>query len=718
MSESRHAEMVGADGEILALESVQVAVDVVGLYVTMQTEQRYTNPTDDVLAVTYTFPLPSETTLLGVEFEVRGKQFVGAVHPLPEARRRKQQAIDAGDTALLIQVSGDWYTAELGNVGAGETVVVRIKSGNLVVPIDGVVRYAVPTTIAPHYGDPRTAGLTAETAPVTSMAVVYPFSYRATIYGSIPTAVTVPTHVALVQAQGDTVTVEIQGATMDRDVVLTIAGYAEYQASLVAERDGQHWYATYVKLPAQAGTTDVPMHVKLLVDCSGSMGGTSIQQARAAVTTLLSALRDGDSIAVTRFGSTVVDVTPGLMTVGPTIRKQMQKWVAGMNADLGGTETVQGLTHVLAMPTDDKPCVVVLLTDGEAYGVEEVVTQLKQYAHAVYPIIIGHVPSTGGLGRLATRTGGFCESVTPNERIDAAMARMIRRIRSVPVVDAALEHASPRQMWQQGALARYAGEYSLVTGASADPVAQVLRVEQVQTPIAVHPVPAALQSDFVRTVAATHLDGLANQTKVDWALLHQLVCAETAYVAVATHADDAKVVGKTIQAVVEQQMAAGWHGLEAHSVLHSAPSVVFSAIPSSMPQRRARPGIRGLYESPRRSMSHIEYEAVDDAMVDMSANPSRESASAVSNSETLEAAFRILMRKTSLDQIDLAALQAAGVPDDLIDACRAITGYSEKQIIHALAYLVLGERAAKIHGVAVDVLPPALLGGLRVVVGA
>ena len=69
------------------------------------------------------------------------------------------------------------------------------------------------------------------------------------------------------------------------------------------------------------------MHVKLLVDCSGSMSGTSIVQARSAVTRLLSLLRDGDSIAVTRFGSTVVDVTPGLMTVGKTVRAQMQQWL-------------------------------------------------------------------------------------------------------------------------------------------------------------------------------------------------------------------------------------------------------------------------------------------------------------------------------------------------------------------------------------------------------
>ena len=706
MNETERASMQGANGEIVVLQSVRVAVDVVGFFVTMTTEQQYQNPTDDVLAVTYTFPMPREATLLGVEFVVRGKTFVGAVHPLPEARQRKQQAVEAGDTVLLIQASGDWYTAEIGNVGPGEGITVRVRTGSLVVPIDGVVRYAVPTTIAPHYGDPRSAGLTAETAPVTSLTVAYPFTYTATIHGNPAGQVSVPTHVASIQANGDVVTATIQGAMMDRDVVLTVAGYDTYQASLVAAHDEQQWYATYVQLPKPAQTHDEPMHVKLLVDCSGSMGGTSIQQARAAVTKLLSELRDGDSIAVTRFGSTVVDVTPGLMTVGPTIRGQMQQWLRHITADLGGTETVEGLTHVLEMPTNDKPCVVVVLTDGEAYGVEQVTKQLQRHAHAVFPLIIGHVPANGGLHELAKQTGGFCEAVTPNERIDAAMLRMVRRIRSVPVLDAALEHVSKRQMWQNGSLPRYAGEHALVTGASADAINQTLRIEQARTAIPVTTVPDALQRDFVRTVAATHLEGLANQSKIDWAVAHQLVCDETAFVAVAEHADDAKVIGTTIRVLVEQQMATGWHGLE------SANMIVHSLAPMDMSfgvMDRAAPRQRMMLYSAAPAVER-DYESVDYSL-GVPAPLSTQKAA-------LLQAIVTVLSSLPVAQIDLAALRAAGAPEDIIDACAAITGYPENLVVQALLLCVLGKKDAAAQGVQIQTIPAALLGGMRVITGS
>ena len=148
MREEEHAQMEATNGALVVLQSVAVEVDVVGMYVAMETTQTYQNPTDDVLDVRYTFPMPATATLLGVSFTVRGKQFVGQVHPAPEARARKQKAVDDGDTVLLLTHTAGMYTANIGNLGAGETVVVTVRSSELLVPNGGTLRIAVPTTIA------------------------------------------------------------------------------------------------------------------------------------------------------------------------------------------------------------------------------------------------------------------------------------------------------------------------------------------------------------------------------------------------------------------------------------------------------------------------------------------------------------------------------------------------------------------------------------------
>jgi Ca-activated chloride channel family protein len=183
----------------------------------METTQTYQNPTDDVLEVRYTFPMPATATLLGVSFTVRGKTFVGQVHPAPEARARKQKAVDDGDTVLLLTHSAGLYTANIGNLGAGETVVVTVRSSELLVPNGGTLRIAVPTTIAPRYGTPAASGLSREDAPETDIDVVYPFSYTAQIHGVGAAQLTVPSHVAQIVQSEALTTVRIDGA----DVRLT-----------------------------------------------------------------------------------------------------------------------------------------------------------------------------------------------------------------------------------------------------------------------------------------------------------------------------------------------------------------------------------------------------------------------------------------------------------------------------------------------------------------
>jgi hypothetical protein len=79
------------------------------------------------------------------------------------------------------------------------------------------------------------------------------------------------------------------------------------------------------------------------------MSGTSITQARQAVVRLLQLLKDGDTIAVTRFGSDVWTSLQGLMKVGNVVRKQMNAWLKTVDADLGGTETVAAVEYVLDM---------------------------------------------------------------------------------------------------------------------------------------------------------------------------------------------------------------------------------------------------------------------------------------------------------------------------------------------------------------------------------
>jgi len=327
-------------------------------------------------------------------------------------------------------------------------------------------------------------------------------------------------------------------------------------------------------------------------------------------------------------------------------------------------------------------------------------------------LVIGHTRADSELRKLAEATRGFCESVTPNERIDDAITRVVQRIRSIPVAKSVLDTGAAVRAWQSGAVPQFRGMHQLVTGAMDRPAEQVLQVDGVVYPLTTQVVPEALIGDFSRTVAATHLPNLANQFRIDWAVTHQLVTDETALVAVAVHNLDEKVIGHTIAVKVQQQMAEDWHGGRMQAVAYSMPQYA---------------PMRGVY----RRAALLQDMDVDSEM-DMDSGPA--SAPLMLSSPHTYAAFFDEDEKTlATERLQLVAqVLLARYPDvgvwsfdrlaevnmnaDIIDACKAITGYPEAQIVLALMICILGADQEGLPADAVAAVPAALLGGLRVII--
>lgn len=705
---STEAQLQTKNGVVIPLLGVDAVGSLVGLFLQMTIRQRYHNNTQDPLEVIYTFPLPSAAVLLKAEIHVRGNVYQSQVFAKPKARQRYTEAVDAGDTAILLAQVADMYSLQIGNVPAGEAVAIHITYGEMLVPNDGMVRVSLPTTIAPRYGTPPTS-MRPEQVPFSDLFVRYPFTYQLTVWGALTHTPEVPSHIARIASDDSVTTITIDGVSMDRDVVVVMQGYADYRGSLTANYARQQWFANYVTIPnTDAAPVVAPMHVKLLLDCSGSMGGTSITQARQAVVRLLQLLKDGDSIAVTRFGSEVQDVTAGLMTVSNVVRKQMNAWLQIVNADLGGTETVQAVEYVLDMPTNGSNCDVILITDGESYNVETVANRAVKSGHRIYPLVIGHTPADGQLQKLAQMTGGFCEVITPNERIDDAMVRIVRRIHATPVLDVAVTYGDGVIAWQHGRRLQYVGDTALLTAVLDRAVTPHLQVGTVQIPITTTTVPDPLTNDFVRTMAALRLADLVGDAQQAWAEQHQLLSEQTSVVAVATHASDAKVIGTAVKTVVAQELAYDWHGSAGgrqQRVYNLAPMLRRSnAAGLSRPATRQRDNSNDL----------ISYAAPFMARF-MRADFESE-APAVNMSRYVTIVTKALATvKRDIRALTLAHLSAAGLSADIIDACLAIAGYSEAQIVQALVAVILGDAEAKRYQGAAKDIPAALRGGITIV---
>jgi Ca-activated chloride channel family protein len=154
------------------LQSLRAEGTVHGLLLEMRVEHTYVNPGTGNIEAVYTFPLPVDAVLLGLEFELGGRTLQGRVVASGDAEEQYEVTLEKGDSAVMLERAADGvYTASVGNLLAREQAVVRIRYAQLLSFCSGQVRITVPNVIAPRYGDALAARLRLHQVPMHDVCI-------------------------------------------------------------------------------------------------------------------------------------------------------------------------------------------------------------------------------------------------------------------------------------------------------------------------------------------------------------------------------------------------------------------------------------------------------------------------------------------------------------------------------------------------------------------
>lgn len=435
MTVAAGARLQSRNGDNVLLEGVSVDGTVDGLILEVAVEQRFRNRAEQNIEIVYTFPLPGGAVLLGVEVRLGERQLSGAVVEKREAAQAYEDRLAAGDAAIMLEKNHDHsYSLNLGNLAAGEACVVTLRYAETLQFEQRGLRIAVPTVIAPRYGDPvRDAHLAAHQVARHDLSAHYPFSLTLRLSRELARArIGSPSHSIATQMAGDTVTVSLaQPGALDRDFVLVIDQLA-HDSLAIATADSfapGHRAALASFCPRFAAATPPPVAAKLLVDCSGSMAGDSIAAAKRALHAIVAQFEAGDRFSLSRFGTTVQHRARGLWRTSERTRLAASRWVGALDADLGGTEMEAALASTFATGADG-PADVLLVTDGQVHAIDGVIAAAAASGHRLFIVAIGSSPAESHLRRLAQATGGACDFVVAGERVEPAVLRMFARLRS------------------------------------------------------------------------------------------------------------------------------------------------------------------------------------------------------------------------------------------------------------------------------------------------
>ncbi|MGY3449564.1 marine proteobacterial sortase target protein [Bradyrhizobium sp. USDA 4353] len=461
-----------SDGGYTEAPRLGIDVDIVvsGPTARARVTQLFKNTSSQWLEAVYVYPLPHDSAVDSLKMIVGDRVVVGDIKPRQEAKVIYEQAKRDGKTATLTeQERPNIFTNSLANIGPGETVLVQIEYQQPVAQAAGEFSLRVPLVVAPRY-NPKPIVQSVDLRPDSNgwgAASNDPVPDRDRISPEVldpakdapvnPTRITVRLQAGFalgeVKSHHHQVTVDSPDAKTrvvtlaegvvpaDRDFELTWKPASEKLPSvgLFHEQVGDADYLlAFVTPPAVAATTQRPQprDVIFVIDNSGSMGGTSIRQAKASLLYALGRLQPGDRFNVIRFDDTMTVLFPSSVPADAEHVGNATSFVGALEAR-GGTEMVPAMRAALTDDGRDSDRVrqVVFLTDG-AIGNEqqlfETITAMRGRSR-IFMVGIGSAPNTYLMSRAAELGRGAFTHIGSVEQVEERMRDLFAKLEN-PVV--------------------------------------------------------------------------------------------------------------------------------------------------------------------------------------------------------------------------------------------------------------------------------------------
>lgn len=566
------------DARPVALAGLAIDARLDGAMSEFRIAQSFRNAEDQAIEAVYSFPLPAQAVLLDICVEIGDRRLGGDVVPLGDARETYEDAVAAGDGAFMLeQIQPGLFTLNAGNLRPGETARITYAFASVNRWSGDRLRVVLPTTIAPRFGHWSVAP---HAVPETSLTVENRFSLRVALGPDLRAArLACPSH-GLRAIDGDArdaYALADETAAMDRDIVLEVR-HREPRPSFALLGQGIDGivalasFQPFVPGLARDGAVDAVA----VIDCSGSMAGTSIEQARQAMRAVLATLGRRDRLGMIAFGSTTRPLPGGRQGGTKTGLGRLGAFTDGLDADLGGTEIGAALDAAIAMAGtqgDDHPADIFLITDGQVANWEDLVERARRAGPRVFAVGVGHAAAEPFLSALAAATGGAAEFVTPDEAMAERIARHFERMRAPRATDIAIgwpEGATPLAMPAQAAIFEGDTLHAFATlpeAAIPGRVALSFSTEDgarhrlgVALDGVVAPGSDGLPSTLARLAAAARLADLPPDEATSLALAHRLLCPGTAWIVVDARAAEDRTDGMPALRTVPQMLAAGWGG--------------------------------------------------------------------------------------------------------------------------------------------------------------
>ncbi|MEM7235099.1 MAG: VIT domain-containing protein, partial [Planctomycetota bacterium] len=450
------------EGEIVPvpLEHTAVNASISGYIATVEVAQQFHNPFDQKIEASYVFPLPQDAAVTDFLMTVGERTIRGVIRNREEAQKIYTEAKRQGYVAsILTQERPNIFTQKVANIEPGKRIDVAIQYFNTLRYERGEYEFVFPMVAGPRFNPPHQRdgvgavphgdwGTSSQSTEVSYLRPYERSGHDVSLTLDIDAGVAIEgvqsvNHVVAQESLGfgrHRVTLCGSDSIPNKDFVLRfgVAG-DRIKSNLLVEKDESGSYFSLMVYPPQdlESLERQPVELIFVLDCSGSMSGEPLAQAKRSISWAIRRLDAYDSFQIIRFSSKASQLGSKPLVATDKNKLKGLRYLDALDST-GGTMMIEGIRAALDVPHDDQRLRLVgFFTDGYIGNEDEIFAEVyrRRGDARIFSFGVGNSVNRHLLEGMARLGRGAAAFVSLNENSTEAVDEFFRSISHPALTD-------------------------------------------------------------------------------------------------------------------------------------------------------------------------------------------------------------------------------------------------------------------------------------------
>jgi Ca-activated chloride channel family protein len=459
-------------------QDTDIQVEIIGLTARVEVTQAFLNTGKHWAEAVYRFPLPQGSAVDRMRVHVGDRELEGDIREKTEARRQYQQAKSSGRVASLVeQQRSNQFETRLANIGPGDEIQVSISFLARVDYRDGSFSLQIPMTFTPRFensqGDLEPlliaggAGSHGSAKPLRQSPID---DHRLTVDVDLRSGINLASiesryHDVDIHPSLNGYRVFLTDPDTRTDRVFELIWTPDFgtapESTLFTFDDGESVYALLMLAPPLAeAVSPRSREVVFVIDTSGSMEGTSMVQAKAALKLGLGFLGPDDRFNLVAFSSDTVQLWKESMPAYPAYLEEAEGFIDGLWAN-GGTVMAPALNAAMSLPEQNGLLrQIVFVTDGSIGNEQELLVQIGEDLRdsRLFTVSIGSAPNAWFMRKAAEIGRGNHTHIGRLEEVEDRISTLWSRIENPAITNLCVDWGMDAEFYPELIPDLYTGE--------------------------------------------------------------------------------------------------------------------------------------------------------------------------------------------------------------------------------------------------------------------